>query len=137
MAWLSVTPKKPDGKPGDMSRAQMMQRDGGTLGMPDVTAHHLAHHLHQLGMCSHTGMGLTRLTAVELAAYQQITSTPFSPWEATALLAASGAYVGEFYANNDAPPFGNARDLADPAVISDRLRAALAPLAVSKPKKRH
>ena len=129
MAWLQVTPKTADDKPGSMTRAQMIARDGGTLGLPDIDAPHLAGILSSAGMCINSGMGIAPLPPSELSNWAALTSTPLAPWEAQAVLSASRAYVSEFYADNPSPPWGHARDMADPDVVADRIRTTMTRLS--------
>lgn len=132
MAWLHTHPKNADGKPATLSRAQQIQQDGGHLGLPEITAQHLAAHLQNAGCCMPTGAGIGPISSAELRAWQAGTHTPMAGWEFAAVLNASRAYVTETHAESPNPPWGDLTDASDPAVLEARIRRALSGLA-SKP----
>lgn len=138
MAWLHTHPEAGDGKPDALSRMQQIERDGGTPQLPPVTAQYLCDALLSVGLCQPGAMGgAMPLAATELAAWCQGTATPLAPWEFAAVLAASKAYCAQMCSKDTAPPFGDLEDMADPEVVTARLRAGLSSLARPRRKKAH
>lgn len=124
--------KDADGKPTGITRGEQVEADGGELEMPELSAPYLLDYLQDLGIYAHGAMGPIPLPATEIAAWAQGSGIALLPWEFEALRLASRAFVGEYGAENDEPPYGDPDDLTDPDVIDDKLRTMLRGLAQPK-----
>ena len=129
MAWLAGAVKGADDKPTKISRAQQIEADGGTVRLPELQAPHLAKHLQAAGLCLQGAMGPVALTSTELVNWCAGMGKRLAAWEFGAVLAASRAYCQQLQDDTAAPPFGDIRDLSDPAVISKRIARSLSSLA--------
>ena len=121
LGWLDTHPKDGKGEKLPHSRREQIKLDGGKLPDPPVTLHHLLTALLELGVCAPTGMGVTAIAASEMLAWQQGAGVKLSPWEFSAIRAASRAYVAEYYAENPNPPYGDASSLMDEQVVQSRI----------------
>jgi len=134
-AWLSSSVKGSDGKATATTRAQQIEGDGGTIRLPEVQANHLVSVLIGAGMCLSGGMAAAPITATELTAWCNGAGRTLAPWEFTAVLAASRAYVSQTHSEDGLPPYGDTSDLSDPEVLSRKFARSLGGLA--RPVKRN
>lgn len=121
--------KDADGKPTDTTRAQKAEEDGGSIELPEVSAAYLLQYLQDLGVYGFGAMGPIPLSATEINAWATGSGIALLPWEFEALRLASRAYVSEYGAEHDEPPYGEDETLADPDVIDDKLRGLFRSLA--------
>ena len=134
-AWLNSPVKDGSGKASSTTRAQQIEGDGGTIRLPEVQASHLITVLVGAGMCLSGGMAAAPVTATELTAWCNGAGRTLAPWEFSAVLAASRAYVTQIHSDDATPPYGSTSDLSDPEVLSRKFARSLGGLA--RPVKRN
>ena len=108
-----------------MSWRAQITRDGGTLPEPPVTRRYLLDALLDMGICQSSAAGmsivLSALSAQEVNAWQQGSGQRFNPWEFQVIREASRAYVAEYYAEADEPPWGDPDAIYNAAAVDQRL----------------
>lgn len=129
LAWLGGAVVGADGKPCTTSRAQQIQADGGVVRMPELQASYLLGYLQRAGMCMQGVNCAVALGSAELMAWCQGMRVRLAAWEFDAILCASRAYCDQLNTATETPPWGDIRDMSDPAVISKRMAKALSGLA--------
>lgn len=72
-------------------------------------------------MADKGGMGLAPLSSREVMAWAAGMGIELAGWEFKAIRAASSAYVSEFNAELEDPPYGDPDDFADEDVIEEKL----------------
>jgi hypothetical protein len=99
---------------------------------PELGGGYILADLFEVGPCNSGGMGPSRITDTDIAAYQMNTGVRFTPWESETLKHLSAVYVNALHDAKDknaAPPW------APPASAESRDRVAEQMAALSKQMK--
>lgn len=102
MAWLNATPKPDESTKraspvaaGEGSRLDQYKRQKIDPPMPPNPAPHIIDRLVEIGLNEAAGMGVGPISWLSIDAWQRLTATYLSPWEAKLIRALSVEYVAE------------------------------------------
>lgn len=125
MAWASVRPKDDKGKEAEFCRMEQIERDGGTLPMPDLSMPYLWAYLQDVGLCERGDMGPRPISSTELQAWAAGTCRRLEAWEFRALRNSSRAFVAQRGDDRAEMPYGDGDALADEDVVQQRMAQVL------------
>ena len=103
MAWLSATPKPPEGSKRAkseanakrISRLDQLKRDKVAPAMPPNPAPHIVNRLVEIGLTEAAGMGVAPLSWREINEWQRSVGVVLPPWEARLIRKLSAEYIAE------------------------------------------
>ena len=95
---MSATPK--DSKQNRYEQFIAQDENHSAVDLPPIDfAWHIIGYLQEMGYCSSQGFGPSPLSFTEISAWQRVTDTPLSHWEATAMRYLSSEYVRKLKAS--------------------------------------
>lgn len=123
-----------EGKPSDKTRAEQVEEDGGVIELPEQTAPYLLTYLQRIGVYGYGAAGPVPLSSQEIRAWCEGSGIALKHWEFEAIRSASRTYLASLHSTDDAAPYGDPENLADPDVVDARLERLFDRLA--RPVKR-
>lgn len=117
-----------DAKPEQLTRAQKIQRNGGSPMFPSVgDANYVITYWQDLGVVESGAMGPIPLSAKEILSWQQCSGIHLQPWEFKVLRDMSRLYLIQHEESKNpecSPPFGDPVNEFDRAVVSKKVSNA-------------
>lgn len=125
-----------DKKPEELSRAQKIERNGGTPLFPDVgEAQYVITYWQDIGVVEAGAMGPVPLSSKEIASWQECTGIDLQPWEFRVLRDMSRMYLIQAEQSKKPecpPPYGDPVNEFDREIVGKKVGNAFKALIQAK-----